>query len=921
MLALAMILIASLVAQPVLAQNAAPSQIFYVPIPEDEMYLALDSLFNTDCNINAPLPDETLMQTYLSLSIASDNTVIYYDQHENGYEVDIANPANLWSTGNPGGTQIWGDNDPSNGIAPGFASDVLNSGDVIVLSNVVDSTNLATIDFDGSDKIGATSPVAITRAGWSGTYNGQPGTLLAGAQEMLDTGSWGLNYIVPVGEDTPNDDSVFQYAGAAVMAAENGTTVDIDTDGDGTVDTTLSLNEGETVFVDGGVEQGATIVADEPVQVTLITGDICATYEMRWYSLTPRDDWDANYYAPVGSRDNGSGGDDERNTVVYVYNPGTSALTVNYETESSTGNSLSVPAGGTARIIVPAESGLHLSAASDFYAIAAVDASDSDDGENQANDWGFPLIPTDNLTTQVLAGWAVGKDPDSSSSQNGSPLWVTPACTPSQTTNYLYVDFDNDGTPDRVDFNGDGDTDDTNVNGLDETTSNQGISVTALKSIRLFNPATNDQTGTFIYTLDASGNIGDPGCKIAVAWGQDPQTASDASPGLDLGTVIPPFPSFNSGKSVDFAPSGDQDGDGVIEYGDTLRYAIEIQNAGVVNLTTFTVLDTLPAGVTYEPNSTYWTRNTTPTGGNAIADDTVGTTAFPLDEGGYSVIFSPSLGPDDKGLVYFDVTVDTPGIGEGLYVLPSGPINPQPGESVTYSIVATNNNTYPMFEVILTTNVPADMTIDSVTPDPATGNCNTVGQLVTCIFGGSVAPTESVQMDVAVTVSDDSTGNMQIWACVNSTIRNLATVDDGLQSDTSGSDAPILNGCEAVDITLGVTLGYFLAQSSADGVSIEWQTATETGIAGFHLWGEVNGEMQRLNETLVPSKVIDSVQPTDYSVTLATEATVFYLTVVSLDGSTEQEGPFELGIPAGSYTSNEPAVQSYEIYLPYTFNQ
>ncbi|MCB9138801.1 MAG: DUF11 domain-containing protein [Caldilineaceae bacterium] len=868
------------------------------------------------------------MQTYLSLSVAADNTVIYYDQHENGYEVDIANPADLWSASNPGGTQIWGDGDPSNGSAPGFASDVLNSGDVIILHNVVDSTDLSTIDFDGSDKIGATSPIAVTRAGWSGTYlgnnNGDPGTLLAGAQEMFDTGSWGMNYIVPVGKDTPDDRSVFEYAGVNVMAAENGTTVNIDTDGDGTVDITQSLNEGETIFIDGGIDQGATISADLPVQMTLITGDICDAYEMRWYSLTPRDDWGSDYYAPVGSRDDGPSGANERNTVVYIYNPDAGDLTVNYDTEFSTGNSLSVPAGGTARIIVPAESGLHLYADLDFYAIAAIDASDAsdpNDDPNSANDWGFPLIPTHNLTTQVLAGWAVGKDPDSSVAQNGSPLWVTPACTSSQTSNYIYVDFDNDGTPDPVDFNGDGDTDDTNVNGLDETTSDQGILVTALKSIRLFNPATNDQTGAFIYTLDASGNTGNPGCKIAAAWGQDPQTASDGLPAIDLGTVIPPFPSSNSGKSTAFAPNGDQDNDGIIEYGDTLRYAIEIHNASMVDLTTFSILDTLPAGVAYVPDSTYWTLNATPTGGTAIGDDTVGATVFPLDEDGYSVVFSPSIGPDEKGLVYFDVTVDTPGIGEGLYVLPSGPINPQPGESVTYSIVATNNNDYPAFEVILTTNIPTDMTIDSVTPDPTTGNCNIVGQLVTCVFGGSVAPTESVQMDVAVTVSDDPAGSMQIWACVNSTIRNLATVDDGLQSDTSGSDATLLNGCEAVDITLGVTLGYFLAQSSADGVSFEWQTATETGIAGFHLWGEVNGEMQRLNETLVPSKMIDSVQPTGYNVTIATEATVFYLTVVSLNGSTEQEGPFALGIPAGSYTSNEPAVQLYEIYLPYTSNQ
>lgn len=59
----------------------------------------------------------------------------YYDQWENGYDPDIANPSNLYSAENPGGTQIWGDGDPANGAPPGFPEDIINAGNVIILNN------------------------------------------------------------------------------------------------------------------------------------------------------------------------------------------------------------------------------------------------------------------------------------------------------------------------------------------------------------------------------------------------------------------------------------------------------------------------------------------------------------------------------------------------------------------------------------------------------------------------------------------------------------------------------------------------------------------------------------------------------------------------------------------------------------------
>lgn len=48
----------------------------------------------------------------------ANGTIVYYDQWENGYDSDIANPLNLYSGSNTGGTQIWGDGIASNGCVP-----------------------------------------------------------------------------------------------------------------------------------------------------------------------------------------------------------------------------------------------------------------------------------------------------------------------------------------------------------------------------------------------------------------------------------------------------------------------------------------------------------------------------------------------------------------------------------------------------------------------------------------------------------------------------------------------------------------------------------------------------------------------------------------------------------------------------------
>lgn len=562
--------------------NQPAVQTFYVPLPEDQLLDALQILeppfFPGD-----PFAPQGEVNTYISIAPIANQTVVYYDHAEDGYELDIANPTQAT-------TQIWGDGDLTNGIAPLFANDFINAGDVLVLNNLVDPTNLSgVIDFDGGDKIGVTKPVAVTRAAWALGSD----TLLAGAVEVYDTNNYGLNYVVPVGEDLSNDvrdpdsaNSLFEYTGLVIQAATDGTVVNIAPEGATGSITTVTLNEGESHSVQGGVNAGATVSASAPVQVNLLTGDIGAGYETRWFSLLPADQLSNSFYTPVGT--------DTRldPTYVWLHNSNGEDITVEWNTVNGAETSFVLPAGDTVRRTVPNNSGAHFFSNSvdasgaplSFYALTTVDSDASSergggDG-NQDHDWGMTLIPEDRLTSQVTIGLGLGRDPESdvNQSENGSPVWVTPV--------------GNGSTPVRVlvDYNGDG------VGALTDANGNQydaEFELTELQSQKVLDPD-GDQTGMLLY-------VEDPNVRLAAAWGQDPATATAGSPGFDVGTGIPPLPSFTATKVSELVT--DADGDGVATPGDTIRYDIRINNISRVPVPDVVLNDPLPAETVYVPGS------------------------------------------------------------------------------------------------------------------------------------------------------------------------------------------------------------------------------------------------------------------------------------------------------------------------------
>jgi uncharacterized repeat protein (TIGR01451 family) len=571
------------------AQLSVPSQTFYVPLPEEDLFQETFKQINGG---RAEAPVTSL----ISLAISTTGTVIWYDHWEDGYEEDVTSP--IRST-----TQVWGDNDASNGCAPNVATctdaaDKFDAGDSVVIENVVEldpGRNKMKIRFDGGDCIRASFPIAVTR----GAYPKNPGSLMAGAVEVLDTSAWGTSFEAPIGRDTQSDTNAFQYTGLYIMASEDNTKVTIP----GSLDPII-LNQGQSKHL--LVEQGDIVTSDKIVQVDILTGDIGSQYELRWYSLLPIDDWSNEYISPMG--------DTLGETKVVLYNPSPSSIDVKVMTLDWTET---YNIGGKSSVFtrfIETGSGAKFTQENgkNFIALSLTDTN----GNGQIFDWGFPVLPTSALTPQVLIGWGFGCTGNScgvESFNNGetrSVVWVTPVEKAD-----IYVDYNNDGTVDRT-----------------------YQAVNFLQSQIVHDEGDKDMSGAIIFATKPNTGPEGPSVNIAAAWGQDPtRSGSNDESALDLGTVVVPFTAFQANKIAELVD--DNDNSGSISPGDKIRYTILISNVGQVEVPGggLIVKDTLDADVSYVTNSMMYS---VPASGEVVAvSDSPSGTKFPLDGDGISSKF------------------------------------------------------------------------------------------------------------------------------------------------------------------------------------------------------------------------------------------------------------------------------------------
>ena len=587
-----LLLIVGLLASP--AAWSLQPRTYFAPLPEDQVLQSLRDIANSST-------PKSPVTSVISLTIVTGGTIVYWDQWENGYEGDIFSPGSIYSAGNPQGTQIWGDRNLANGCPPiktGAVNpcavpedDFVRAGDVLYTRNEVpirgsngsysrnpsddcklwpNNTTLVDHCFDGRDKIAATFPLTVSRAAWA---NGS-GSLLAGALEVSGSDEYltaGGSTEAPVGPNSQNSESMFQYSALYVMGGAGGASGTVTRPGQSTVSFNLAQGQGTVVRYN---QEGATVtLSSGTAQVHLITGDIGASYESRWYQLLPTAFWSTEYITPVGTVNNHC-------TRVFLYNPGASSLAVSYTDGNGGSSTINVPSNSSRRSpAIPDGFAARFTAGSPFYAVSATDC----EGSTELMDWGFPLVPVPRLTTQYLVGWApgcttsnCGPSGSGSNTASRSPIWITPA---SGTGVDIYVDFDGKGasciSKDLV-FG--------KVLKL-TLSAGQAAKVTddPPPNSAIGSQGDYDMTGARVFTCD--------GTEFSVVWGQDPLLSGNSdSEGLDMGTGYLPL-----GSEIRCSIVADKDL--IVVGGDTnVTYTFKIYNDGETPLAGVSLLNEYTSG-------------------------------------------------------------------------------------------------------------------------------------------------------------------------------------------------------------------------------------------------------------------------------------------------------------------------------------
>ncbi len=583
---------------------------FYIPGDEDLLEYVLTDLRNEAAGTYD-------MHSIVAATAWAANTIVIVDHWEDGYEFD---PQDALSTYDEYFTLA------AAGDAKVFEDSNIPLGrtvnpDPTFCDASADEVDDSPCQVDGRDIIHIIGTSAtITRGFWAEVGN----TYQADAWEVYPVRPQLLKYILPFGENlcatcttgndgtNPGDTDLrdFDRVYALVQATADGTVLQIDFDNDGIYDsfdhnydgtldgTQLILDRGEVYLLDrrsdgpgGTLNTGTTILGSETLQVQYIVGDEGASFEMRAMSAFPQGFWDSEYYAPADET-SGAG----TATDIYIYNPHSSALAVDWETTGGSG-SFNVPALSTVSFReriggqAPNNSAVYLRANDVFWGVSSIDA------EGQDNDWGYSLVPRGLLDYEYFMGWApsysfailpfnpANPEPDASG------LFITAV----QDNTVVYVDEDVDGVPDQT----------LNLNRLQVAYVNDSLGDHDLSRARVYATA-----------------------PYAMAYGQNPDNvAGSYAPALDLGYTVLPTTDRWFDLVLDVEKSADPSLLAANTSGAITEFTIRAFT-GAYSVDDLTIVDDLPAGFEYVAGFTTVTLpdGSTVTGGTADDGNTTGAT-------------------------------------------------------------------------------------------------------------------------------------------------------------------------------------------------------------------------------------------------------------------------------------------------------
>jgi hypothetical protein len=268
---------------------SVPTQMYMIPLPKTALF---EDVLKPSLNVTV-LANGNLVTSLVSITISTDNTVIWYDRWEDAFESHVMKDGSVRSSH----AEIRGDGDASNGCRPdipGICTDVVDvfmAGDSMVIESRLKVPRTATNWFstsgmrpDAGHRIYANVPLAVSRS----AYSGSP----VGAIEVFAESKWGIDFELPIDSGIEEDDTKAHFAIVQEFVMYNTDGNEIDG-----VKAVLIQGQGLNFAVQRNCKR---IHADYPVQVHLLTSGSAAARTMRWYSLIPDDRWSNSYMVPYG---------------------------------------------------------------------------------------------------------------------------------------------------------------------------------------------------------------------------------------------------------------------------------------------------------------------------------------------------------------------------------------------------------------------------------------------------------------------------------------------------------------------------------------------------------------------------------------------------------------------------------------------
>ena len=836
------------------------------------------------------------MNSVVSVVASADDQIVTYDHWEDGLDADPWSLTSVGSTtlvlgdnntangracdwmpcapGHPADAILRGD-------ALTFASNQTCTGNAAVQCYVAIPRAAAAIRFDGGDRIVTSGgPLSIIHdQNPDSPYSG-------GSTEVLpkQAHAGATSYSIPVGENQytgPGAPYEFvRFAAIDVVAFEANTQVFINSPGVPTVSFTLqagqhytncngynagtfACNQGAIDSVAGAagsvtINAGTKIASTKPVAILLFTA-AHGNYATDFMPVLPDLLHGNDYILPSPGDNPAVNGNRPFN--IYAYNPdpanalavstidANGAATIALAGNQTRDYSARTCAGACPTPYVPSNSSVRLTANRNFWGVAV------HDHQGQDNDWGYAWLATSFLKSSYTVPYAPGvRDPVAAAaaratydgrndadcrqppqapgpgacdSINRAPVFVAAA----QDGTYVKVDFNNDGVYDIVDRTSDDLPD--NGQATDSTcgTDPYGLGLTnclylvnALEVLRVYDYTDYNNTGTRVVTIG--------GKPIAMSYGQDTDQATGSDDIQDTGYTVYPLtqrfldPVLVVGKDV--SPTV------VSGSGGQATFTLYLQSFAFQPLSSLSVTDFLPAGLTYVPGSTLitypnlaqGTSNPTIVDGNALPND-----SCPASRSCLSWALSPNtLDADQILTVRFtvDVAAGTPAIfaneveGSAVYSgrtyrargaaelvrtdialtkIESDDGTPGPGDVITYTLMVTNNSP---------SATETNVRVTDAIPPGTTYLAGTVSPVPPATFGGVFSQAQNAVVWTVASLGPGATATLSFQVRVNAdldtgtVIGNRATYQSTQTPSFSSNETtttvvgPILNSTKSI---------------------------------------------------------------------------------------------------------------------------